>query len=142
MNNESKKTQIYDLNSDILYYNILRKEIINELESTIKNKKSIEKYIRRSDSETSFESNSSFDDKVMNDDVNSYFEFKKNNPKIITSLNITDNSNCFIDRNKDLICNINNFSSENDKLLFIQNNINELENYLDISSNIEDQLFF
>lgn len=158
MDNDVKKKQLADLNSDISYYNELRNEIVIELESSIKNKKSFEYFLKKSDSETSFESISSFNDKEINEDVYSYFEFKKYNPKIIKSLsicsnmtddsnmsdnsNISNHSNCFIDKNKDLICNIDNFSSLNEKLLFVQNNIIELEDFLDDSNNFEDQPFF
>ena len=37
MDNDVKKKQLADLNSDISYYNELRNEIVIELESSIKN---------------------------------------------------------------------------------------------------------
>ena len=149
MTNELKKKQLSDLNSNISYYNELRSEIVNELKSTIKNRKHVENIIKKSDSETSFESNSSFDDNEINEDIDSYFEFKKNNPKITKSIsnssNMTDDSNnsiYFFDNNKDSICNIDNFSSINEKLSFVEYNINELEDFLDDSNNFDDQPFF
>ena len=131
MNNNLKNKEI---DEKINYYNDLRKEIIDELQSNIKNKKRLDNILKKSDSETSFESNSSIDS--SDDDIELIINFKKDNPKIVKNIsnlsNFTDNSfntDYTIDKN-DSIVNIDYINSNNEKLLFVDNNINTLEEFL------------
>ena len=131
MNNNLKNKEI---DEKINYYNDLRKEIIDELQSNIKNKKRLDNILKKSDSETSFESNSSIDS--SDDDIELILNFKKDNPKIVKNIsnlsNFTDNSfntDYTIDKN-DSIVNIDYINSNNEKLLFVDNNINTLEEFL------------
>lgn len=131
MNNNLKNKEI---DEKINYYNDLRKEIIDELQSNIKNKKRLDNILKKSDSETSFESNSSIDS--SDDDIELILNFKKDNPKIVKNIsnlsNLTDNSfntDYTIDKN-DSIVNIDYINSNNEKLLFVDDNINTLEEFL------------
>lgn len=142
MSNNFKNKEI---DEKINYYNDLRKEIIDELQSNIKNKKRLDNILKKSDSETSFESNSSINS--SDDDIELILNFKKDNPKIVKNIsnlsNLTDNSfntDYTIDKN-DSIVNIDYIDSNNKKILFVDDNINTLEEFLDEINDFDNENF-